>query len=192
MVSEKLLYDNSYSTIFKIIIMLLVEFVIRLTKNWFTSMEIMLLSNQWTLYSSFMLTVAQGTAKVSHKEQNRMKNVATEFAVEGGVLKRREDLQQLYINLYTKVFIPTSLVFEVVLSFGDVQERIIRHFGISISKIYTFASDELIAQIENKLLMKREDHSSAISNRPGENSKTLGKDHRTTTLYDEESTLNSC
>ncbi|CAB4426351.1 unnamed protein product [Rhizophagus irregularis] len=38
------------------------------------------------------------------------------------------------------------------------------------------------AQIENKLLMKREDHSSAISNRPGENSKTLGKDHRTTTL----------
>ncbi|CAB5199853.1 unnamed protein product [Rhizophagus irregularis] len=93
-----------------------------LTKNWFTILNV-----------------------VGHQaKQNRMKNVATEFAVEGGVLKRREDLQQLYINLYTKVFIPTSLVFEVVLSFGDVQERIIRHFGISISKIYTFASDELI------------------------------------------------
>ncbi|CAB4471221.1 unnamed protein product [Rhizophagus irregularis] len=89
-----------------------------LTKNWFTSMEIMLLSNQWERLN--ILNVVGHQAK-----QNRMKNVATEFAVEG-------------------VFIPTSLVFEVVLSFGDVQERIIRHFGISISKIYTFASDELI------------------------------------------------
>ncbi|CAB4426349.1 unnamed protein product [Rhizophagus irregularis] len=147
------------------------EFVIRLTKNWFTRLlekimfeyQISLYSALKTLYSSFMFTVAQGMAKVNSilklltlnpmfkhlkrgraSKRNKMKNVATEFAVEGGVLKRRENLQQLYINLYTKVFIPTSLVFEVVLSFGDVQERIIRHFGISISKIYTFASDELI------------------------------------------------
>ncbi|CAB4426350.1 unnamed protein product [Rhizophagus irregularis] len=138
-----------------------------LTKNWFTRLlekimfeyQISLYSALKTLYSSFMFTVAQGMAKVNsilkvngsilnvvghQAKRNKMKNVATEFAVEGGVLKRRENLQQLYINLYTKVFIPTSLVFEVVLSFGDVQERIIRHFGISISKIYTFASDELI------------------------------------------------
>ncbi|CAB4378657.1 unnamed protein product [Rhizophagus irregularis] len=72
-----------------------------------------------------------------------MKNVATEFA------KRRENLQQLYIKYLYK----------------NIQMRVVSYFE----------SRDLIlmaAQIENKLLMEREDHSSAISNRPGENSKT--------------------